>query len=71
MGLTLAVMEERVAKLEAENKSLLERWMAKIKVEADTMNEANEFLARVQGMRLSSPIRGPGSEPEEQNNVPV
>jgi len=51
----LAVLEERSAKLEEENKSLLERWLAKIKAEAETMNDANEFLERIRGMRMSNP----------------
>ena len=37
------------------DKSLLERWLAKIKAEAETMNDANEFLERIKGMRMSSP----------------
>jgi Autophagy protein 16 (ATG16) len=48
-------MEQKAEKLEAENRSLLDRWMAKIKDEAETMNDANEFLAKVHGIRLASP----------------
>lgn len=54
-GLSLAVLEERSEKLEEENKSLLERWLAKTKAEAETMNDANEFLERIREMRMSSP----------------
>ena len=57
-GLSLAVLEEKAAKLEEENKALLERWMAKIKAEAETMNDANEFLERIREMRMSSPVGG-------------
>ena len=52
------MLEEKAAKLEEENKALLERWMAKIKAEAETMNDANEFLERIRGMRMSSPVGG-------------
>lgn len=52
----MAVLEERSEKLEEENKSLLERWLAKIKVEAENMNDANEFLERIKEMRMSSPV---------------
>lgn len=54
-GLSLAVLEERSSKLEEENKSLLDRWLAKVKAEAETMNDANEFLERIREMRMSSP----------------
>jgi hypothetical protein len=54
----LTVLEERSVKLQEENKSLLERWLAKIKDEAETMNDANEFLERIRGMRMSSPASG-------------
>jgi Autophagy protein 16 (ATG16) len=54
-GISLTVLEERTAKLEEENRSLLERWLAKIKAEVETMNDANEFLERIRGMRMSSP----------------
>lgn len=49
------MLEERSEKLEEENKSLLERWLAKTKAEAETMNDANEFLERIREMRMSSP----------------
>lgn len=58
MGISLTVLEERAAKLEEENKALLERWLAKIKAEAETMNDANEFLERIRGMRMASPVGG-------------
>ena len=57
-GLSLSVLEEKAAKLEEENKALLERWMAKIKAEAENMNDANEFLERIREMRMSSPVSG-------------
>ena len=69
-GISLSVLEERAEKLEAENKSLLERWMEKIKAEAEKMNDANEFLERIQEMRLSSPAGGEdGSMSERKENV--
>jgi regulator of replication initiation timing len=65
MGLSLTVLEERAEKMEEENKALLmenkslvARWLAKIKDEAETMNDANEFLERIRGMRMSSPADG-------------
>jgi hypothetical protein len=51
-------LEERAEKLEEENKSLLERWMVRIRAEAEKMNDANEFLEGVRGMRMESPISG-------------
>jgi hypothetical protein len=62
------VLEEKTQKLEEENKSLLERWMAKIKNEAETLNDANEFLARVMGMRMSSPNEEQVSTEEKQSS---
>jgi Autophagy protein 16 (ATG16) len=56
-GLSLAVSEDKTAKLEEENKSLLERWLTKIKAEAETMNDANEFLEHIRGLRMASPVR--------------
>jgi len=63
-GISLSVLEERAAKVEEENKSLLERWMVRIKAEAEKMNDANEFLEGIRGMRLESP--GPGEEPSDE-----
>ena len=54
-GISLNVLEDKAAKLEQENKALLERWLAKVKADADGMNEANEFLEQIRGMRMSSP----------------
>ena len=49
------MLEERAEKLEAENKELLERWMKRMSAEAEKMNDANDFLERIRGMRMSSP----------------
>jgi len=54
-GISLTILEQRAEKLEAENKALLERWMTRISAEAEKMNDANEFLERIKGMRMSSP----------------
>jgi hypothetical protein len=62
-GISLTVLEERAEKLEAENKTLLERWMTRMSAEAEKMNDANEFLERIRGMRMSSPTA------EETNTV--
>jgi len=51
-------LEQRVERLEQENKALLERWLAKINAEAETMNDANEFLEQIRGLRMSSPAAG-------------
>jgi hypothetical protein len=69
-GISLTVLEERAEKLEAENKSLLDRWMTRIKVEAEKMNDANEFLEKIRGMRMSSPTaeEDPSAE-ESKSNV--
>ena len=58
------MLEERTEKLEVENRALLERWMTRISAEAEKMNDANEFLERIRGMRMSSP----GTV--EENNTP-
>ena len=60
----MTVLEERTEKLEVENRALLERWMTRISAEAEKMNDANEFLERIRGMRMSSP----GTV--EENNTP-
>jgi Autophagy protein 16 (ATG16) len=65
-GLSLTVLEERAAKIEEENKSLLERWMVRIKAEAEKMNDANEFLEGIRGMRLESPVGGEEGSIEEK-----
>jgi len=57
-GITLNVLEARAIKLEEENKELLDRWLAKVKADADSLNEANEFLEQIRGMRMASPIVG-------------
>ena len=64
----MTLLEERAEKLEAENKSLLERWMTRIKVEAKKMNDANEFLERIRGMRMSSPVAGEDPAIEESKS---
>jgi hypothetical protein len=64
-GISLTILEERAEKLEVENKSLLERWMTRIKVEAEKMNDANEFLERIRGMKMSSPVAGEDPAIEE------
>ena len=55
------MLEERAEQLEKENKSLLERWLAKIKAEAETMNDANEFLEHIRSLKMSSPACGDGT----------
>ena len=57
-GITLNVLEARASKLEEENRELLDRWLAKVKADADSLNEANEFLEQIRGMRMASPIIG-------------
>lgn len=37
------VSEQRNEKLQAENKELVDRWMARMSVEADAMNKASAF----------------------------
>ena len=69
-GLSLTVLEEKMAKLEAEYKALLERWLAKTKAEAETMNDANEFLERIRGMRMSSPVGGDDDPVGEEQSPP-
>jgi chromosome segregation ATPase len=54
-GISLNVLEAKAVKLQEENKELLERWLAKVKADADGMNEANQFLEQIRGMRMSSP----------------
>jgi len=52
----LTVLEERAKNLEEENKSLLDRWMKRMKLDAEKMNEANEFWEQMNSRRMSSPI---------------
>jgi hypothetical protein len=54
-GISLNVLEAKSVKLQEENKELLERWLAKVEADADGMNEANQFLEQIRGMRMSSP----------------
>ncbi|MDA4133667.1 MAG: ATG16 family protein [Thaumarchaeota archaeon] len=44
MNLQLNVAEQQTAKVRAENKELVERWMKRMRQEADAMNLANEPL---------------------------
>ena len=43
LNLQLNMAEEQTEKLKAENKDLVDRWMARMGKEADRMNEANRF----------------------------
>lgn len=43
LTLQLNMAEERAQKLEKENKDLVERWMKRMGIEADAMNEASKF----------------------------
>ncbi|BFZ59459.1 hypothetical protein YB2330_000469 [Saitoella coloradoensis] len=45
--LQLSLLEDKVNGLEADNRQLLERWMQKMKQEAEKMNEANEMYEAV------------------------
>jgi len=63
----LTVLEEKTAELKKENKSLLERWMTRISAEAEKMNDANEFLEQIRGMRLSSPVTS--ESPEKRDDL--
>ena len=44
LNLQLNVAEQQAAKVRAENKELVERWMKRMRQEADAMNLANEPL---------------------------
>ncbi|KAK9474247.1 autophagy protein 16-domain-containing protein [Dipodascopsis tothii] len=50
----LNVAEDKVAKLEAENRQLVERWMERVSREADKLNDANAFLESVDRSRQRS-----------------
>ncbi|CUM54508.1 Autophagy protein 16 [Debaryomyces fabryi] len=41
------VLNDRISKLSDENKKLVERWIEKVKSDAEKLNDANEFLERV------------------------
>ncbi|KAI9683145.1 MAG: hypothetical protein M1829_005936 [Trizodia sp. TS-e1964] len=43
LNLQLNIAEERTLKLQGENKELVDRWMAKIGLEADAMNRASKY----------------------------
>ncbi|ESW98669.1 Autophagy-related protein 16 [Ogataea parapolymorpha DL-1] len=40
------LLNDRMAKLKQENESLIERWMKRVKQEAEVLNDANEALSR-------------------------
>jgi hypothetical protein len=42
LTLQLNVAEQKTAKVQGENKSLVDRWMKKMSQEAEAMNRANE-----------------------------
>lgn len=41
------VLDERISKLSAENEKLVQRWIDKVKADAEKLNDANEFLQNV------------------------
>lgn len=41
------VLNDKISKLSDENKKLVERWIEKVKSDAEKLNDANEFLERV------------------------
>ena len=43
LTLQLNMAEERLGKLQRENKDLVDRWMARMSQEADAMNNASRF----------------------------
>ena len=43
LNLQLNMTEQRSAKLEQENKELIDRWMARMGEEADAMNDASRW----------------------------
>lgn len=43
LELQVNVFEERIARLEGENRELIARWMARVGREADAINEASKF----------------------------
>lgn len=47
LEISVNAYEDRALKLEKENASLVDRWMKKVAQEAETMNDANEFLKSV------------------------
>lgn len=65
----MTVLEERAEKMEAENKALLERWMTRMSAEAEKMNDANEFLERIRGMRMASPTAEETQPTEEKQEA--
>lgn len=42
LELNVSLVEQQKAKLAADNKDLVERWMRRVKVEAEKMNAGNE-----------------------------
>lgn len=47
LEISVNAYENRALQLEQENASLVDRWMQKMAQEAETMNDANEFLKSV------------------------
>lgn len=43
LNLQFNMAEDRAKRLEAENKELVDRWMARMGQEADAMNKASKF----------------------------
>jgi hypothetical protein len=43
LNLQLNMAEQQSNKLRKENKDLIDRWMARMRQEADAMNDASEF----------------------------
>ena len=43
LNLQLNMAEERTKKLQRENKDLVDRWMARMGLEADAMNNASKY----------------------------
>ena len=44
LQLELTQMEEKIHKLDEENKALVDRWLKKMSEDAEKLNEANDFV---------------------------
>ncbi|CCE72543.1 Piso0_000125 [Millerozyma farinosa CBS 7064] len=49
------VLDERISRLSAENEKLVQRWIDKVKADAEKLNDANEFLQNVHSKHTKKP----------------
>ncbi|KAL7750793.1 hypothetical protein RI367_003750 [Sorochytrium milnesiophthora] len=69
--LELNTTEDKLAKLQKENRQLVERWVKKMEEEAEKMNEANHFIQSVAVMKEKASDRALTAAPDASATSPA